>query len=289
MVDAFGSRRGLARGREGPRGRPGLDGVDALCRWMPNGTLRLLRESDEQTCLLLRDLSRDVVVKERNAVAEWRTRSRGGSNFVAVRASRSISTLGRGRHALNFDESLYKCDDVVLQTAASRYLSLCITFISGADDERVILTNFSAQRRSTYREITVDSFGVRIDDVVANAKSSTHIACVASKWTTLFVEWYPIGLRMAGRYVVNGTRGELIQSPPSGATICGALLGGRRERDGDAKSFKGSISSIESLLCDKKPEGGMPRPLCDAQIDDQIEPSSSSSSSSSSSAPPPPF
>ena len=72
MVDAFGSRRGLASGlRRGPRGRPDLDSLDTLCRWMSNGTLQLLREVDVQSCLLLRDLAVDVL-KNGAAVAEWR-------------------------------------------------------------------------------------------------------------------------------------------------------------------------------------------------------------------------
>ena len=118
-IDIFGGSRGSSsgafKGPRGPRGiqgERGVSGIQTLCVWMPHTVLQNYREGEENMCLLIRDLDKDLVVKpDDGSVLKWKSRCmsdhhrRDDMDAVSrLSPSKTIVPLGGtdGRFALEF-------------------------------------------------------------------------------------------------------------------------------------------------------------------------------------------
>ena len=102
MVDIFGGS-GSSKATKGPRGPPGAPGtIRDLCKWMPLGTVRTLRNYEEKGCFLL-GLSSDITRQESDqAILSWNSRSQLGKHLKAIHPASEITTLPNGQKAIEF-------------------------------------------------------------------------------------------------------------------------------------------------------------------------------------------
>ena len=110
------------RGDRGPQGSKGDQGVDGskgskcspgpqgspctitdLCTWMPHTVVKNLQENEEDGRFFIADPKKDI--KREGSVGDikqWISRSEKHFNLEAERASKSLTYLANGRHALVF-------------------------------------------------------------------------------------------------------------------------------------------------------------------------------------------
>ena len=99
IADIFGANRtkGAVRGKRGPSGKPGS--VKDLCKWLRNLAKNILQKYEEGCCLLLDDLSHDIIRKGKE-IAAWNSSSDKAKNLTAINTATNIIMLPDGKKAI---------------------------------------------------------------------------------------------------------------------------------------------------------------------------------------------
>ena len=135
------------------------------------------------------DLKKDIK-RVKSDITQWISRSQKQLNLTAERASKSLTTLANGRHALVFNNSRYINDDILLLANHSEtHGFICVTFYmsGGGDHEQTILSNFQSSN-DNWHEISTTKTEIKIW-----GKEKGKIKCVTihhdvlHKWTTFLL------------------------------------------------------------------------------------------------------
>ena len=145
------------RGSPGPKGSPGT--ITDLCTWMPHTVLKNLQENEEDGCFFIVDLSKDIKREESGDITQWISRSEKHFNLEAERASKSLTDLANGRHALVFKKSRYINEDIFLfANHPGSHGFICVTFCASADhEEQTLLSNFQTSSDNWHEISTTNS------------------------------------------------------------------------------------------------------------------------------------
>ena len=128
------------RGSPGPKGSPGT--ITDLCTWMPHTVLKNLQENEEDGCFFSVVLSKDIK-REGSDIKQWISQSQKELNLEAERASKSLTDLANGHHALVFHNSRYINEDILLlANHPGTHGFIFITFYTSGDHGQTILSNF---------------------------------------------------------------------------------------------------------------------------------------------------
>ena len=124
-------------------------------------------------------------------------------NLEAERASKSLTDLANGHHALVFHNSRYINEDIMLlANHPESHGFICITFYTSGDHEQTILPNFQMSS-DNWNEISVTNTEINIWGKKNGKTKRVNIHHAVHKWTTLFVEQVTAKDRMHGRYIIN--------------------------------------------------------------------------------------
>ena len=299
-VDIFGrsvgslNRRGLP-GPPGPRGAkgpPGTGGIESIVRWLPETALEQLRKI-ETVCLLLTDLSKDVLVKEGKYVT-WISRSNSKLNAIAVHPSAKIVDIPNERHGLQFEDNLYKVKGVKLSpTDDNAYACICITFhvenyssdeeTNTADKgEQFLISNYGpdSDDPTNFRGISIHDNNIRIWGV-HNDANYISIPFEQKKFsmTKVFVQYR--NCHNVGSYVIidktKTMHGVFVIKEPQMFEQEEFFIGGQSDKKGERNKknilnpFRGCISALEVYIV-PEPEGdedGLPTILRDLMLNNQ--------------------
>ena len=275
------TRRGL-RGDRGEKGIPGKDGIDSICLWFPNSLLKTYRECEENLCLLLRNLEKDVSRNQDGVVLSWNSQAcihndddndniddnnnngingYGNMKLTSHCPSRTINRISmeKQRYSLDFHKNVYftksKNVNIFRKGTTNSYVNICITFKTSGEGEQVLISNRNSNDSRFYREILTDGFGgVFIIDVCNEKRTFVPIHHNTRFWTTIFVERFhdeTNHTKSVGRYVIFSPHNEMKSEErfsciamPSKESACGIALGGRLY-DNNKQCFVGSMSALE--------------------------------------------
>jgi hypothetical protein len=128
------------------------------------------------------------LVKDKEFIKAWHSRSQNGADLIAVKATREIVFVKEGQYALRFKNTTYINNiSPFLSNFWGSYSFLCITFRTSGSGEQVWITNY--RETFAWREIVVTQTEIYIDikDDGFN-KRRTIIQHDTSKWTSLLLK-----------------------------------------------------------------------------------------------------
>ena len=164
-------------------------------------------------------------------------------NLEAERASKSLTELPNGRHALVFHNSRYINEDILLlANHPGSHGFICVTFRASGDYEHTILSNFG-KGKYNWREISATNTEINIYVNENGKRKSVNIHHAVHNWTTLFVQHATTKGETRGRYVINNDP-KLTDSFTFDcieAMSSGIALGGRYD---NTRFLQGEIASI---------------------------------------------
>ena len=189
------------RGSPGPKGSPGT--ITDLCTWMPHTVLKNLQENEEAGCFFIADLSKDIK-REGSVIKQWISRSQKHLNLEAERASKSLTDLANGHHALVFKNSRYINEDILLlANQPGSHGFICVTFYtSGGHEEQTILSNFQ-KSSGNWHEISATNTEINIWGKENGKTKRVTIHHAVHSWTTLFIEYLGAYPQTHGSYIIN--------------------------------------------------------------------------------------
>lgn len=239
MVDVFGSTASFTgqrgpRGAVGPRGLPGS--MDDVCEWMPQSVVKNLQKYDELGCYFIDSVSADLK-KAGSNVTEWISRCNDGDNLIVKKNVKAVEKVVN-RYALNFEAARLVIEDVnLIGNTPSTSGFICVTFKSSSETDQVLLTNYNADHKVDYHEISITNS----DIIITILDHKEIIQHQTKRWTTLFISYASDTHTTHYKYSVNGISGEFTSSinvnPISGITI-----GSRYD---DTRFFVGQLSCLE--------------------------------------------
>ena len=243
-------------GARGPRGERGLPGpsssLEEMCKWMPNLILNNLQTHEEQCCLFIEDLDKDI---ERSPdgfyIRKWISRTgRGTALSPGMRASSDLVVAPKGRHALSFHrkKTEYIIYDLpLLYHDKTSFGYICVTFRTSSAVDQALLTNYRDES-SHFVEIYVTDqlIGIKMKKQGSTEVFHYPIQHHNVDWTTFYLE-YKRGAntgRTAFTYYINNSEvadGEF--SAEYDTDPVDFLLGGRFD---ETHWFTGEILSLET-------------------------------------------
>ena len=285
MVNIFGSSSSGKRGPPGPQGEPGppgkkgrdgTGGIQSIVRWLPHIALEQFRKN-ETSCLLLTHPSTDLKA-ENGKYVKWNSRSDSKLDAIGVYPSTKIVDIPDHRHALQFQNNLYKVSDVTLSpTDENAYVCICITFQSGnrSEKEQFLISNYGPdQDESTnFRGISLHDNDIRIWGVDNKLNFITIQLHEEKLITKVFVQ-YRNSQKSCSYMIVDGSRtmhGAFRSREPPMFESTEFFLGGQIADKGVQNLFQGCISAVEVYVVPepKKEEEGLPIVLRDLIIHNQ--------------------
>ena len=122
-----------SKGSPGPKGSPGI--ITDLCTWMTHTVVKNLQENEEDGCFFIADPKKDIKREGSGGdIKQWISRSQKHFNLEAERASKSLTDLANGRHALVFKNSRYINEDIFLfANQSGSHGFICVTFHAFGD------------------------------------------------------------------------------------------------------------------------------------------------------------
>ena len=284
MVNVFGcssDKRGPPGppgepGPPGKKGRDGVGGIESIVRWLPQTALEQFRKI-ETSCLLLTDPSTDLKVDSGKYV-RWNSRSNSKLDAIGVYPSTKIVDVSKHRHALQFQNNLYKVSDVMLSpTDDNAYVCICITFQSGNQTEKdqFLISNYGPDQDdpTNFRGISLHDNNIRIWGVNNGLNFITIPLHEEKLITTVFVQYR--NSQNSGSYiVVDGSRtmhGAFITREPPMFEANEFFLGSQIAEEGIQNPFKGCIATVEVYVVPepKGEEEGLPIVLRDLIVHNQ--------------------
>ena len=255
MVDIFGGS-GSSKATKGPRGPPGAPGtIRDLCKWMPLGTVRTLRNYEEKGCFLL-GLSSDITRQESGqAILSWNSRSQLGKHLKAIHPASEITTLPNGQKAIEFTGK--ECYHAPLRPIECIPGSgfLAITFLTDSD---AIQTLVGRHRKKDFLmqnfEINVTTTEIFVCGYLKKKPIQIPIMHNCRKWTTFFLQYtitpqkdihfeYMINadINQKGQFSLNAARGTM-----PGMTLA--------SRENGSQHFSGKIHALEIYFTENSKE-----------------------------------
>jgi hypothetical protein len=137
-------------------------------------------------------------LREGSAIKQWISRSRKHLNLEAERASKSLTDLTNGHHALVFHNSRYINEDIPLLANDG---FICVTFYTSGDHAQTILSNFQTSS-GNWHEISATNTEINIWGRENGKTKRVNIHHTTRNWTTLFVEHLAAYPQMHGRYII---------------------------------------------------------------------------------------
>ena len=213
---------------------------------MPNTVLKNLQENEEAGCFFVAEPSKDI--KRGGGVGgdikQWIYRSQKHLNLEAERASKSLTDLANGGHALVFHNSRYINEDIFLLANHPGSLGfICVPFRTSGDHEQTILSNFE-KGNDNWREISATNTEINIYEKENGKRKRVNIHQAVHNWTTLFVQHATTKCETHGRHIINNDPKltgsftfDCIEAMSSGLAV-----GGRYD---NTRFLKGEIASIE--------------------------------------------
>ena len=286
MVNVFGCNSGK-RGPPGPpgepgppgkKGRDGTGGIESIVRWLPQTALEQFRKN-ESSCLLLTDPSTDLKV-ERGKYVKWNSRSDSKLDAIGVYPSTKLVDMPDHRHALQFQNNLYKVSDVVLSPADDNaYVCICITFQSGnrSKKEQFLISNYGPDQDdpTNFRGISLHDNDIRIWGVDNELNFITFQLHKEKLITKVFVQYTNSQKSCCSYIIVDGSRtmhGAFTCREPPMFESTEFFLGGQIADKGVQNLFQGCISAVEVYVVPEpkeKEEEGLPIVLRDLIIHGQ--------------------
>ena len=210
---------------------------------MPKTVLRNLQQNDEQCCFFIDDPIKDIKRKGSD-IEEWITRSHNKFNLTAERPSKSLTELSNERYAIEFKNTRYVNDDILLYpNHPGTYGFLCVTFRTSSDHQQALLSNFDVSN-SNFHEICTTSTGIDISGRQKGKSTRVPIQHNCRDWTTLFIEYAAAEQQTQFAYIINadphlsGTFNlDSIHEETSGCAV--------GSRYNNTRFFEGEIASIE--------------------------------------------
>ena len=136
-------------------------------------------------------------------IKQWISRSQKHLNLEAERASKSLTELPNGRHALVFHNSRYINEDtLLLANHPGSHGFICVTFRASGDHEQTILSNFE-KGKDNWREITATNTEINIYVNENGKRKRVNIHHAVHNWATLFVQHSTTTGETHGRYIIN--------------------------------------------------------------------------------------
>ena len=152
------------------------------------------------------DLSKDIKREGSGGdIKQWISRSQKYFNLEAERASKSLTDLENGRHALVFKKSRYINEDIFLfANQSGSHGFICITFRAFGDHEeqQTLLSNFQTDSENWY-EISATNTKINIWGKENGKTKRVIIHHAAHNWTTLFIEYLGVSPQTHGSYIIN--------------------------------------------------------------------------------------
>ena len=233
----------MDKGPRGPRGFRGKDGtMNDFGTWLPQTVVNNLQVNDEEGAFFIEDPGRDLI-RKKQAITEWVSRSKRGGNFVAKQPSSEIELIEDyyevDRYAMKFKTAHYYARGLFLLLCASGSCGfICITFRTYSETEQVLISGHppyhhpaSEIKISGANEITIQIYDV---------KEIIHHPC--KEWTTLFIEYNSDNHLSHFTYDVNGTVGSFTTPIVHGSEKSGVHLGCRWD---NTNYLDGEITSVE--------------------------------------------
>ena len=219
-IDIFGGQRGGGgagiRGPRGPKGAQGKDGPSGLkvaSTWLGNSLLDQYRVSEEHLCLLIENVSLDLVREGLDgSVMQWISRCKVRGTTDTKKAAKSLKnpsknivplTTGgkyrqqRGRYALDFlNDNVYLCENInffpALPTPPSSsssssssciYLNLCVTFrTNGGHAKQTIISSSHREK-----EVEEEDGGMVVEEP-GEAKELKYFREISADATSIYIE-----------------------------------------------------------------------------------------------------
>ena len=241
------------RGPRGERGRSGKsDALVEMCKWMPHLILENLQMHEEQCCLFIEDLRRDIERDNDDYIRKWFSRTgKGNALSPGMRASVDLVAVPKaGRKALSFHrkETEYIIYDLpLLYHDKTSYGYICVTFRTSSAEDQALLTNYR-DSSSHFVEIyaTDQVIGIKLRKQGSSEIFHYPIQHHNEDWTTFYLEYSRGGDtgKTAFKYYINNSEesdGEF--SAEYDADTNDFLLGGRFD---ETHWFKGEIASLET-------------------------------------------
>ena len=132
------------------------------------------------------DLSKDIKRERKGSdIKQWISRSQKHLNHEAELASKSLTDIANGHHALVFKNSRYINEDILLLANQSgSHGFICVTFYtSGGHEEQTILSNFQ-QRSGNWYEISATNTEINIRGQENGKTKRVTIHHAVHSWTT---------------------------------------------------------------------------------------------------------
>ena len=159
---------------------------------MPNTVMKNLQENEEAGCFFVAEPSKDIKRGGGGGggvdIKQWISRSQKHLNLEAERASKCLTELPNGCHALVFHNSRYINEDIfLLANHPGSHGFICVTFRTSADHEQTILSNFE-KGEGNWREISATNTEINIYGKENGKRIRVDIHHAVHIWTTLFVQ-----------------------------------------------------------------------------------------------------
>ena len=232
-------------GPRGPRGFRGKDGtMNDFVTWLPQTVVNNLQVNDEEGAFFIEDPGRDLI-RKKQAITEWVSRSKRGGNFVAKQPSSEIELIEdyyeEDRYAMKFKTTHYYSPELFLLPGASGSCGfMCITFRTYSEKEQVLICSVpSIAPPSPASEIKISGAN-EITIQIHEVKEIIHHPCKG--WTTLFIEYNSDNDLSHFTYDVNGIVGSFTTPIDHGAVESGIHLGCRWD---NTNYLDGEITSVE--------------------------------------------
>ena len=245
------------RGRRGERGPSTAASMEEMCKWMPHLILDNLQTYEEQCCLFIEDVSKDIVRDHDDYIRKWVSRTgRGNAESPGMRASGDLVAIPqRGRHALSFHrkKTEYIIYDLpLLYHDKTSFGYICVTFRTSSAEDQALLTNYrDASSHFVEIYVTDQVIGIKMKKQGSGAEETFHYPIQHHNvdWTTFYLEYKRGGKTSAGEktaftYYINNSEeagGEF--SAEYDADSGDFLLGGRFD---ETHWFTGEIASLET-------------------------------------------
>ena len=259
-MNVFGGTR--SRGGKGPRGPRGFPGKDSsisdFCTWLPNTILKQIQEHEEVSYLLNPKNPEEDLTRDKNkAIIEWKSRNLQKSNLTAVHPSSEVEKIPSQYYAMVFHKNLYHSQiDCFINTTATGYGYVCITFKVDGDGEQVLITkeHHTHDKFREFHEISVTQTEINISGYLENKPIKIPIQHNCRNWTTLFLDYttHESVSTSEFTYILDNDprmQGSFTLQRPRVYTL-GAYIGGRKD---GTNAFAGSLHGIE-LYYTKSPQ-----------------------------------
>ena len=216
----------------------------------------------ETSCLLLKDLEHDLVIKEGKYVT-WKSRT--GHDAEAQVPSSTILKI-KGKNALIFKDNWYAIRNICISPQdPNSYASIIITFKVKGEHDQFLVSDCVNNDELLFRGISASKKEIRIWGV----KNDDHYLPLkydSSDWTTICCIWSNTTI---GHYYIGTIHGTFECGDFGVYTEYQVLIGARKVDMQIVNSLDGWISAIEIYIKTEASEDKTPISLTDLVMKDQ--------------------